>query len=843
MRMDFRTLGCAVACLCALAAAAEEKETGAASENHPVQKSAGYRRMPFIGPEPGAPRTASRPSAIPTIEAPRHKVSESLDGETPFFPEETFVQPDWTQPLRDIEFDHMTSPIGGGKELALEGNVRLKLDTLSFAADRFWNNEALGVMHAQGNVQITQGAAYLTADDIYYQIPDEADMPKALILEPHTSEQQRAKLRLSFGSVSGKNIHIVDPSADITAGRLEYDVKSSKGQIEEAQGRIGLYHFGAARLRIIGPADVDGEDIWVTTCDHDPPHYKVRLKNAMIRDGKAVYGESARLYINEARMPLYWPRYGYIPGERGTLLNFDLSGGHRAGIGYYLNTGQQFALSHDAGIGLRLFPTTRAGVGFGIDSSYDFMKNPASPFYLSKGRLNSLYTTEGQGYVEWRHRQEIFDDTIMLAQVEQWSDSRFYKDFFYEKYRNRTQPRTFVDVTRTKPGYVLSTTVRTDSHGFLQETEQLPDLSYHLLQRPLAERLYVSLDSVTGFYNLDYWTSVLDKSKERHTGRQITVGRATYDLDLHEAFSINPFAEVDSTVYAGRNGGEESDYRLGGTFGATAQGRLHRAYSGFGGFSGFKHVVVPSVTYFYRPDPSMNVIETPRFDAYDAAYGRSRIEAKLDNVVFGRNERTGDVWQVARLTLYGGEDFSNEIARSRDLEMEMDIRPRPAWGWVAFAEHHDINQDSIQEGSEFARMAMLQLRDPLNPLGLDSDALFRYDMLYGNYGRALTYLYYGERSLEGRMNARIGFAYTETGDTLYNREVLYGLGCRLGDHWGVAFEHRYDFAREKMTQQKYELRRNLHCWEAALVFRDRETGWDIGMEFNIVAFPGTRVKF
>ncbi|HOT52190.1 MAG TPA: hypothetical protein PLI07_14500, partial [Candidatus Hydrogenedentes bacterium] len=116
-------------------------------------------------------------------------------------------------------------------------------------------------------------------------------------------------------------------------------------------------------------------------------------------------------------------------------------------------------------------------------------------------------------------------------------------------------------------------------------------------------------------------------------------------------------------------------------------------------------------------------------------------------------------------------------------------------------------------------------------------------LLYGDYGRALTYLYYGERSLEGRMNARVGFAYTETGDTLYNREVLYGLRCRLGDHWGVAFEHRYDFAREKMTQQKYELRRNLHCWEAALVFRDRETGWDIGMEFNIVAFPGTRVKF
>ena len=90
---------------------------------------------------------------------------------------------------------------------------------------------------------------------------------------------------------------------------------------------------------------------------------------------------------------------------------------------------------------------------------------------------------------------------------------------------------------------------------------------------------------------------------------------------------------------------------------------------------------------------------------------------------------------------------------------------------------------------------------------------------------------------------RVGFAYTETGQTVYNRAVLYGLGYRFGEKWGLAFEHSYDFEQRKMTQQKYEIRRNLHCWEAALVFRDRETGWDIGLEFNIAAFPGTAVKF
>ena len=69
------------------------------------------------------------------------------------------------------------------------------------------------------------------------------------------------------------------------------------------------------------------------------------------------------------------------------------------------------------------------------------------------------------------------------------------------------------------------------------------------------------------------------------------------------------------------------------------------------------------------------------------------------------------------------------------------------------------------------------------------------------------------------------------------------MGCKLGDLWGVAFEHRYDFERNELARQQYEIRRRLHCWEAALLFRDRPSGWDVGIEFNISAFPGTRVKF
>jgi lipopolysaccharide assembly outer membrane protein LptD (OstA) len=120
-----------------------------------------------------------------------------------------------------------------------------------------------------------------------------------------------------------------------------------------------------------------------------------------------------------------------------------------------------------------------------------------------------------------------------------------------------------------------------------------------------------------------------------------------------------------------------------------------------------------------------------------------------------------------------------------------------------------------------------------------------YDYLsrYGDYNNVMAFLFYDDTYFNGRYDAKLGFAYTETGSTVYNREIIYGLGYRIGDNWGAAFEQRYDLEHNQLSMQKYQIRRRLHCWEAALTFRDRQTGWDFGIEFNISALPDTRLRF
>jgi len=817
---------------------AAEQDTTPASPDRPEEgarpRDGRYRHLPLVSPEPRAPAPRRRPSFAPLGEPPRLSLPGALTGKISLSPTERFEPPDWTQPLRDIEADIWEREFED-KELTLKGNVRLRLQDTFFYADEFWHSEASGEMRARGNVLVVQDPSALTADDVYYRVPDEAALPVPHLLIPAMDEQARAKRRLQSGLIEATNIAMFQPNQELKAGRLRYDVLSETGEFEDVRGRADIYYFGAKKLHVLGPGSVDAEDLWVTTCDHDPPHYKIRLKRAMIREGEVVFGKGAHFDLWEHETPVYWPRWGSAKGEAGRAVGLDFDSGHRAGIGYYVNVGQQFALSPETKLGLRFLPTSREGVGFGFESEYDFTKNPASPLFLGKGSFRTLYTTKDRGYYDFEHRHEIWDDTILLLQAEQWYDKDFLKDFYYEEYRHRTQPRTFANVTYTQPSFIATATLRQSTHDFLRETERLPEVTYHLLERRLADNLYFSFDAIDGH--------VEREPRSTHALRLINVGRFSYDLDVNEALGITPFLEVEGSFYSNERASDAADFRFANTIGTTLQTRFHKAYPGAFGFSGFKHVAVPSITYSYRLEPTMGVEETPRFDAYDLAHGRSRIETKLDNVVFGRDADTEEVWQVARLSLFQGNDFWNEIRKAEDYEVELDLRPRPWWGWELAGEHHSIDDEFDLEDPFWLEGWLFELYERVVGKPYNDEAAYQYRTQYGSYDRVMTYLYYDDYALDGRFSARTGFAYTETLDRTYNRELLYGAGYQLGEKWGVAFEHRYDFERDELRHQKYELRRNLHCWEAALTFRDRPSGWDVGFQFNIVAFPGTKVEF
>jgi hypothetical protein len=819
------------------------------------------RQQPLRIGELRAPRPG-RPSANPLEGMDQRTMRDAILRPVEFGEASLgFEPPDWTEPLRDIEADSMTADLGTG-ETILKDHVRLRLGQMDFESDSFRFSEQEGHYEAVGKVLVQQHLSRLSADKLRYTAPEKEEVEKDFILEPGPDEQGSARKRLTMGRLLAENLHVEEPTRELFAEFVDYDFASQTGEMRGARGTATVFRYEAEKIEILGPDSAIFENVSLTTCPNEPPHYRIHLKRLEIQDRDNVKAEKLRLQLGKFKTPLYIPivRTG---ANQPMMLDYD--SGTRAATGYYINTGVQFDLSPNVSLGPRIMPTAKQGFGLGADMYYDFMSKPTSPLYRTQGELHGLYTTKDRGHYLWRHRYEDSEDFVLRMESEHWSDKNYFKDFFYEEFRNRTTPRTFAHLIYRQPSYIATATARVNTHAWLDEAEQLPEATFHLVERPLAGSLMASFDTISGYYRQKY--------RGLEGIRSVSTGRLSLDWNPLPYLGVTPFIESQATWYQHLAYRDTDYFRFNHTAGLTLLTRFHKIYPGMLGFSAIKHVVEPSITYSYSPSASLHASEVPQMDAYDSVFGRSRIETKLSNLFYGKDAETDEVWRVGRLTLYHGADFWNEVQKSQDFEIELDVRPRPWWGTQFVLERHDVSGGNRymkkrslagalgQVTSLYNRYnSLINTYNPYDPSNyfnqqgaltpqlslLERSRIERsleQKALYTDYTRMLTQVYYDNTMLGGRLSSRVGFAYTDTAGTVFNREVLYGLGYKLGEHWGVSFEHIYSLREREMIRQTYELRRKFDCWESAVRFRDRGSGFDVNLEVSLVAFPGSRIRF
>ena len=350
------------------------------------------RKRPVLKTE--APHfTRSKPDAAPTSIDMSGGLAYAFTQSTTLGGQEGgFQVPDWTEPLDTVRSDEMSGSWmkDSAAPMLFQGNVHWQLGPTTASMDELEVKRATNELWARGNVEIRQDLASLNADELYYDAPVETDEEIApLLAADKLDEQQRAKRVLSLGRIEAKNFHFVEPNRELTADYLEYDFVSKTGALENAKGHAGIFYFGAKKMRVLGPASVDGEEVWVTTCDHDPPHYRIRVMAAAIGDGEAVVGKGARLQLGSTPTPFYWPKWSFRPGTASPI-SIDFDSGRKAELGYFLNVGQQFDVKPGLELGYRLFPTEKEGVGFGLEGAYDYMERPGFASIPEQGRLPHL---------------------------------------------------------------------------------------------------------------------------------------------------------------------------------------------------------------------------------------------------------------------------------------------------------------------------------------------------------------------------------------------------------------------------------------------------------------------
>ncbi|MCK5862517.1 MAG: LPS-assembly protein LptD, partial [Candidatus Hydrogenedentes bacterium] len=398
-----------------------------------------YRKQPMQTGAKRAPRPGLKPSPNPLEGMNRRAIRDAVMRPVEFGESGLgFKAPDWTEPLRDLEADTMVADLKTG-ETVLHSNVRLRLGEMLFNSDEFRYAEKAGSYKASGNVFVRQDNSQLRASSLEYFAPELEMVESTFILEPSPTEAVFARRRLSMGRLLAERLEVMEPTRTLYADYVDYDFSTQTGELRNAHGMAAVFFYNAEHVQLLGEDNAIIKNAWFTTCPREVPHYRIHVDEMIIRKGEVVSAKKTRLQLGNYKTPIYMPLW---KGGKDQPWSLDFDSGRRADLGYFANVGMLFEVTPEVSVGPRIMPTSKQGIGAGSDLYYDFYNKPSSRLYRTKGDAHLLYTTKERGYGLWRHRYDLNKDLALRMEVEQWSDRDFYKDFFYDDYKNRTTPRT-----------------------------------------------------------------------------------------------------------------------------------------------------------------------------------------------------------------------------------------------------------------------------------------------------------------------------------------------------------------------------------------------------------------
>lgn len=709
--------------------------------------------------------------------------SRAADNEDPAEPsavlqkltESVLVQPsgevEWSADHVEIQF----GPDGKTYTAVAEGNVRAADEAAELQCDLATYRQAENVVEAEGDIVLTQPEVTLEADRVTYD----------------------------FGNSTGS---LENARCEISLPKLKPEEPVDELLPAEKEARLFVH---ASKLEQTAPGQSQIEGAGVTTCDLPKPHYHVSARSAEFHYGNRIVLRHATVWLGPIPI-FYFPRYTYVMDDQRPRVEFET--GRITELGEYLRLGFNFSPMPDIDLTLRTDAYSRAGYGFGLDGKFKLFKpetdvEPGSAAEPARGQgeFKTYIAKDERGRAEVYYRHEFPDDWVGLVQFEHWSDRDFVKDFYFDEFEQRTEPESLVNLTKTWDDAVLSMTVREQVTAFVEDVNRVPEGRFTLLDRPLLnDTVRFSFDETIGYLNHEPHGS--------STARNRAAARLALSGLSRPGFGVVPYVETVGTWYD--RGPDGRDDRINGSYevGMAGNARLHRSYGSFlKDYTELKHVVMPTATFGYRSTPTVDPDKHFWFDALDDAYRTSHGGMQLDNRLYGRKE-DGTQRELARLTLYGGSDFTSQYRTTRDFEAWFDVYLTE---WMTFTSSAETHRGEM----DFERAsASIKFEQPGDP----KERMFSIGYVYGR----------------ADMMTPDDEIVTDT----LNRDLKLQFATRLGEKYKFQVTTRFDFEDSKLERHEYMIERDMHCFTGAVAYRKRRTSTDVYIVISLKAFPGSPLK-
>ncbi|NQT33245.1 MAG: LPS assembly protein LptD [Candidatus Omnitrophica bacterium] len=703
------------------------------------------------------------------------------------FPEEGDYEP---RPA----FDRGVSP-AAGQSIVVDG------DKVEFF-------EREGRIVAEGNVSITHGSTTLTCDKI------EVD----------------TRTRQAFCE---GNVRVEQPAGVLTGERIRYDFDRERGEVIGAKVEAFPWFGEADETSKIGENEYFLKKGFITTCDLDAPHYRVKAHEIRVFPNDKVIAKNVTFYIG--KVPVLWLPYYYHPYIQSRA-KVQFMPGRSSDWGYFLLSAWRFYLRGDskadifldyrsskgfaegANIYYNMADFGLPGLGSGIFRMYFVHQNGPGTYDKSAFSDNGVERSNGTDAVfrqrlQWKHRVDFQPGTVGMFEFNKVTDENFLKDYFYNEYEEANRvPLNYGSIVSSNNNYSASILGNVRVNDFYTVVERLPEAKLDVYSQQLW--------NTPLYYEANYTASVFKKAYRKQDKR---AAEKVNRLDVFQKISmiaslgplkITPYGTFRGTFYSAKGGENKAVGRSILGTGVDLYMRFFKTYDVATNFlkldiNELRHIITPSAGFSYEGMPTVDPNDLYQMDSIDALDHSTKVSFSLENKLQTRRQR-GDslvVDDLARFIMSADCFYVMEKSwdglkghtQLRNFTFDLELRPY-SWFWVDGDMEIDAKDESLKSSS-----VELSIRP--------------WDFLRFDLG------YRYEKMLPDNRN-----------------QLIMDLNYMINPKWKVGIYERFDVETRKVEEQQYSITRDLHCWEVEVVYdidgsnflKDEYTFWVV---FKIKAFP------
>jgi hypothetical protein len=426
--------------------------------------------------------------------------------------------------------------------------------------------------------------------------------------------------------------------------------------------------FQAKKIVSHGANNQELHDTFVTSDPSPQPRFRLKGKAVRLRRNEKVESWHNILYLG--KVPVFYFPY-VIYDLRYNWPWMRVSGGNDSDWGAYVMTSWGMDLDPEDSRYFRpeklyLDIDWRAERGFagGLSLKYELGRRASygkvSGYYLKETEIGDgddveraredteygdLYANDERWKFEWQHYQDLAGEWDLRAELNQYSDRDFLKEYFPDEYNEDKEPESVIDLRKLNDKYVFEVIAKAQVNDFFSQAEYLPEFRLSFPAHRIGKTgFFVRNDTRAGFINKRYDEKV---NKEDLRGQDLrtdgkndygnffrahTDTRVYHPINLGGRMTLTPYIGAMAAHYGDLYDDSRGHTQAAGLYGFDLTGRY------YGKYSWGRHVIEPTISFVANEDPILDPDDLYPVDEVD-------LYNELHYLKFSLHQK----WQVKRM--------------------------------------------------------------------------------------------------------------------------------------------------------------------------------------------------